>query len=97
MSLTTDPSDPRLKETGNDGQQGAYLVLSEEDRAAGFARPVREKYMHTTCLGVTTIPTEIAETFARDPKFYNGTFCATCKEHFPLSEFKWPDGVVVGE
>jgi hypothetical protein len=38
----------------------------------------------------------IAETFARDPKFYGATFCATCREHFAVCEFSWLDGTKVG-
>ena len=48
MSLTTDPNDPRLKEgqKNETGQHKIYLVLSEEERAKGFVRPVRESYVH---------------------------------------------------
>lgn len=31
----------------------------------------------------------IAETYARDPKFYSATFCCGCREHRTLSEFVW--------
>lgn len=31
----------------------------------------------------------LAETYARDPQFYTGTFCVGCKEHLPLNEFVW--------
>lgn len=34
----------------------------------------------------------IAETYARDPWFYGGTFCAGCRAHFPVGpagEFVW--------
>jgi hypothetical protein len=45
------------------------------------------------CRTVTTMARSIAETYARDPHFYSGTFCATCRSHFPLKEFIWePDG-----
>lgn len=79
------------------GQQEDYMVLSAEERAKGFVRPVRRKYVHNKCGGVTTMSLPIAETYARDPKFYNGTFCCHCCSHFPLEEFKW-DGTdeVVG-
>lgn len=49
MSLTTDPNDPRLCH-GTDDEPGpqceTYLVLSEEERAKGFVRPVRNSYVH---------------------------------------------------
>ncbi len=41
------------------------------------------------CRTTTTISKPIAETYARDPKFYSGTFCCGCKKHFPVNEFQW--------
>lgn len=47
MPTTTDRDDPRLREVDPvTGQQAAYLVLSEEERARGFVRPVRRSYAH---------------------------------------------------
>ena len=77
------------RELGDNDQQLAYVVLSDEERAKGFVRPVRKSYVHAKCGTVTTMGQSIAETYARDPKFYGGTFCVACKTHFPLSEFKW--------
>ena len=74
------------------GQQKAYVVLSSEERAKGFVRPVRNAYMHDKCGGVTTMAQSLAETYAREPGFYSGTFCATCRAHFPVGadgEFTW--------
>lgn len=54
MSLTTDPQDPRLghgADTGPRDQHDAYLVLSEEERAKGFTRPVRVAYRHVGIAG----------------------------------------------
>lgn len=74
------------------GQQKGYVVLSPEERAKGFVKPVRRSYTHV-CGSLTTMGTALAETYARNPYFYSGTFCCTCSEHFPLSEFVWePDG-----
>lgn len=64
--------------------QECYLVLSEEERGKGFARPVRYSYMHIACGYSTLMSRSLAETYARDPKFYGGTFCAHCGTHFPL-------------
>lgn len=54
MSLTTDSKDPRLGH-GADveprPQNEAYLVLSEEERAKGFVRPVRRTYCHVGIAG----------------------------------------------
>jgi hypothetical protein len=72
MSHTTDPSDPRLTH-GTDSeptqQAPAYLVLSDDERAKGFVRPVRRTYFHEKCGVPTTMSQAIAETYARDPKF----------------------------
>lgn len=79
------------------GQQKDYIVLTSEERAKGFVRPVRRSYKHLTCHTVTTMSQDIAETYARDPKFYSGTFCVNCRKHLPLVEFVWePDGSQVG-
>ena len=75
MSETTDPNNPDLHKEKSNGQNEAYLVLSEEERAKGFIRPVRRTYIHEECGTVTTMSVAIAETYARDPKFYGLTFC----------------------
>jgi hypothetical protein len=72
-----------------DGQQKGYVVLSADERAKGFVRPFRDTYTHASCGTNTTMGRTIAETYARDPEFYNGTFCVNCRTHFPLSEFQW--------
>lgn len=44
------------------------------------------------CRQVTTMVLALAETYARDPGFYGGTFCAACCAHFPVGEhgeFVW--------
>lgn len=130
MSITTDRNDPDLKEQGNDGMQKTYLVLSDEEKAKGFIRPVRQTYIHVGRIGVvcgggqytddagrtwvcamsphagkhkgfgllenmqgcgaqTTMGISIAETYARDPKFYGATYCVGCRTHRPVSEFVW--------
>ena len=152
MSLTDDPNDPRLTR-GCDERPGpqaeVYLVLSEEERAKGFVRPVRRSYIHVGpagwesalrdltdaekeryhgfgyvkfeaypesrfpvtgrfwtqaqldavgkgCGSETTMAQALAETYARDPKFYGSTYCCACKMHKPVSEFRWEDGSIVG-
>ena len=93
MGTTDDRNDPELgiidPETN---MQMSYLVLSDEERAKGFVRPVRTTYMHEKCGTITTMGQAIAETYARDPKFYGGTYCAGCRNHFPVGqygEFVW--------
>ncbi len=71
------------------GQQKGYVVLCPEERAKGYVRPLRLYYVHNKCGAVTKMARSIAETYARDPKFYGGTFCIKCEKHFPLDEFVW--------
>ena len=95
MSVTSDPNDPRLgrgSDTEPKGMNEAYLVLSDEERAKGFVRPVRRSYKHLTCGAVTTMGQAIAETYARQPTFYGATFCVACNLHRPVGEageFVW--------
>lgn len=103
-ALTTDPLDPRLGhgvDVGPTEQHEAYLVLSEEERAKGFIRPVRSTYRHTgganPCNTTTRMGQALSETYARQPSFYGATYCVQCKKHPPVSEFVWDeDGTPVG-
>jgi hypothetical protein len=88
----TEEEMPDYRELAKNGQQKAYVILSDEERAKGFVRPVRMTYRHTKCGTETTMSRSIAETYARNPKFYGGTFCAWCHAHFPVGEegeFTW--------
>ena len=85
-------------------------MLSDEERAKGFVRPVRRTYVHVRgitqqgrsqhptagCGAATTMSVPLAETYARDPKFYGATYCVGCHMHLPVSEFDWDDGEKVG-
>jgi hypothetical protein len=161
MSIITDRNDPRLHQVKENGQNEAYIVLSEEERNKGFVRPVRDSYVHVGkkientfvefipveiyspddkhfnrengfvyfgkyhesesplvgrylketeynaliehkihvggCGTLTRMNSTIAETYARDPKFYGATFCVGCRKHLPVNEFVW-DGtnIIVG-
>lgn len=100
MTTTSDPSDPRLTHGADpadsepEPQAPVYLVLSDEERARGFVRPVRRTYWHETCGTTTTMGVAIAETYARDPVFYGSTYCVACGQHRPVGpggEFYWHD------
>lgn len=134
------------------GQHEAYWILSAEERAKGFVRPVRRSYKHVGpagpryplrdltdeereryrtysyvkfetypeetgqlgrywthvqlgrvgagCGAVTSMSQDIAETYARDPRYYGSTFCVQCRVHLPVGEggeFVWiDDGSRVG-
>lgn len=77
------------RELKENGQQKGYVVLSEEERRKGFVRPVRNSYVHDKCGAATSMGEALSETYARDPKFYSGTFCCQCGGHFPVDQFKW--------
>lgn len=100
MSFTTDPANPELTH-GVDSkpvpQAKVYLVLSEEERAKGFTRPLRRSYTHSKCGAITTMGLALCETYARDPFFYGSTYCTQCQMHLPVVEFKWvEDDAVLG-
>lgn len=99
---TQDPNDPRLTH-GPDTEPGpqaeVYLVLSDEELAKGFVRPLRIQYEHAVELGgcgaQTRMGMVIAETYARQPEFYGATYCVGCKMHRPVGpagEFYWVNG-----
>lgn len=99
MSFTTDPNHKDLTHGVDDNptpQAEVYLVLSEEERAKGFVRPLRHSYTHSACGTETRMAQPLAETYARNPKFYGATYCVHCRAHKMVSEFLWPDGSVVG-
>jgi len=101
---TTDPTDPRLGhgvDVEPTPQHDVYVVLSEEERAKGFVRPLRRAYTHNrgenACGAVTRMGLALCETYAREPTFYGSTYCVHCSKHLPVSEFSWDeDGEQVG-
>lgn len=144
--ITTDPNNPDIRVIEDTGMQKTYLVLSDEERAKGFVRPVRRTYVHIGekpkyplrdlteeekerykasgyvafetypeikeplkgrywsqqqldakgCGVATTMGLALSQTYARDPSFYTGTYCVGCQRHFPVAQFQWEDGEVVG-
>lgn len=154
VTISGKPPAPGLEESGapqpldeKTGMFKDYWVLSKEERAKGFVRPVRRTYIHVGpkppgslrdltpeeavryeksnyfkfepypeselprtgrfwtreelnrvggCRQRTNMALPLAETYASNPKFYGATFCATCKKHYPVAEFRWEDGSIVG-
>lgn len=103
VTLSGDPPDPNYRGPAPKpidpatGMHQDYWVLSKEERAKGFVRPVRKSYKHLKCGAVTTMNIAIAETYARSPGFYSATYCVECKDHYPVGsdgEFVWMDGCV---
>lgn len=56
-------------------------------------QPEHAKILETHRIGgcgkITTMGRALAETYARDPKFYGATFCTNCNRHLPVAEFTW--------
>jgi hypothetical protein len=68
----------------------AYEPYPEGDSKAG--RFWTEADLNSGCGSETTMAQSIAETYAREPSFYGGTFCVRCATHFPVGEggeFVW--------
>jgi hypothetical protein len=92
-------TDEALEVNPDTGLQKDYVVLTAEERAKGYRRPVRTTYRHLTCGMTTTMMLPIAETYAREPSFYTGTYCAHCRGNHPVGEYGqyvWLDGTKVG-
>lgn len=86
--LTEDPTHPKLRHGVDETpvpQAEVYLITNNGE----FVRPVRRSYVHSHCGGVTTMGEKLAETYARNPKFYGSTYCAICHMHRPVKEFRW--------
>lgn len=103
MGVTSDPNDPRLTHGSDDepqeSQAEVYLVMSDEERAKGFVRPVRSTYHHLVCGQQTIMGRVLAETYAAQPGYYVSTWCCRCRMHRPVGadgEFVWLDGSKVG-
>lgn len=76
------------------GLQSDYVVLPKAERTNGFVRPVRQEYKHLKCGSVTRMGLALAQTYAKTPDYYNGTYCVVCQGHFPVGpkgEFVWKD------
>lgn len=69
----------------HEGECGAKWIEASQPQQAEAERTHR----FGGCGVRTVMSRDIAETYARDPKFYNGTFCCGCSTHLPLDEFVW--------
>jgi hypothetical protein len=58
-----------------------------------WTKPQLDK-INAGCGNTTRMEQSIAETYARQPGYYGGTFCVHCRNHFPVGadgEFVWLD------
>jgi len=83
----------------NDGSPTDFVAYepyppdSEEAKEKGNAkgRYWTEEELKSGCGSTTSMGRSIAETYARNPKFYGATFCVNCNKHLPVAEFVWTD------
>jgi len=82
--LTTDPNDPRICRGGEDKQSvppcEVYLVLSEEEKAKGFVRPVRTSYKH---VGIAGPKYPLRDLTAKEHELYDEFGYAKYEEYPP--------------
>lgn len=70
----------------------AFEPYPEGHKGSAKGRFWTQAQLDSGCGQVTTMGRSIAETYAREPTFYGGTFCTTCGDHFPVGaagEFVW--------
>lgn len=80
------PRDICARPFGHEGDHDGpfYSDIDQRDHAE-----ILETHRKGGCGSVTTMGSALAETYARDPKFYGATFCVICNRHLPVDEFVW--------
>lgn len=84
----------------SDGQHERHPT----DESGEYKAPLRNSYRHLACGGETVFGDAIADTYAKHPDYYDGTFCVRCRSYFRLRNadgthaFVWTsDETPVGE
>lgn len=93
------PTRPLTAEEANRYAAMNYVLYEEypESERPLVGRYWTEAQLRSGCGGNTTMALELAETYARHPKFYGSTYCTGCGMHRPVGEFVWlEDGERVG-
>lgn len=95
------PKYPLRDLTAEEQQQYAQFKYSKyEEYPPGETMVGRfwtDDQLKSGCNSETSMSQAIAETYARDPKFYGATFCCHCGKHIGVEQFVWiDDGSVVG-
>ena len=70
-------------------QEKTETELSDNERARGFVRPLRNTNKHPECGGITLMSDKIAENMAKKPNHYDEMYCIDCKTSAPLDKFIW--------
>lgn len=93
-------ADERQRYNENSSDPFVLVEVYPPEMAPRTSRLWTGTEFHSGCGTTTTMGLALCETYARKPDFYSGTFCATCREHFPVGadgEFVWvEDGERVG-
>lgn len=73
-------------------------VLTEQEQAAGFVRPLRTSVVHRFCGRPSAMGDGQAEDLARNPRDsqWSTAWCGICGRRLPLEQFTWADGQPVG-
>lgn len=70
----------------------AYEPYPPGSRGSASGRFWTQAQLDSGCGQITTMARPLAETYARDPGFYGGTYCTGCGDHFRVGErgeFTW--------
>lgn len=79
------PRDICAQVYGHEGEcSSPFLTVDQPEYAE-----IRRSHRKGGCGKITTMGRALAETYARDPKFYGATFCVHCNRHLPVAEFTW--------
>lgn len=66
-----------------------FEVYPEGFRPNTKGRFWKQEELESGCGTVTKMGRSLAETYAREPKYYGQTFCCGCGTHLPVEEFVW--------
>ena len=66
----------------------SYVHVGKPPEGEKFTYPITKTFPGG-CGTRTSMSNATAETYAREPKFYSGTFCCECRQHFDLDQFVW--------
>jgi hypothetical protein len=90
--LTDEERKVHVDESADINEQFAAFEQYPPEFAPRTGRFWTRNELHSGCGTTTTMGTALAETYARSPDFYSGTFCVTCGKHLPVGadgEFVW--------
>lgn len=75
----------------------ALFEMYPESMSPVTGRYWTEKELKNGCGTITSMGISLCETYARNPSYYQATFCCECGAHYPVAEFVWEeDGQAVG-